>query len=87
MQRMISHDAPLPTCSKGHRARHIEDLRQASAGGGHCVECACSHTARHADFARALAEWEQMHRKPAPRRVRQGPRQVFPTMPQLQLAI
>lgn len=60
MQRMISHDAPLPTCSKGHASHHMHDLRRASAGGGHSIECRCSHSARHEDFNDALREWCQM---------------------------
>ena len=87
MQRMISHPDPLAPCSKGHTARHIHDLRRPSAGGGHCIECACSHTAPHEDFEHALAEWELMHRKPVAKRTRTAPRQVFPTMPQLHLAL
>ncbi|MCG8275374.1 hypothetical protein [Stenotrophomonas sp. NLF4-10] len=87
MQRMISHHDPLTPCSKGHTARHIQDLRRSSAGGGHSIECACSHTARHEDFERALAEWEQMHRPAGPKRARTAPRRVFPTMPQLHLAL
>lgn len=37
MQRMISHPEPITPCSKGHAARHIHDLRRASAGGGHGI--------------------------------------------------
>lgn len=87
MQRMVTHHEPIVPCSKGHAARHMHDLRRASAGGGHGIECACSHTARHEDFERALAEWEQMHRKPAAKRSRSAPRQVFPPMPQLHLSL
>ena len=61
MQRMISHAEPLPTCRNGHVARHIHDARRASAGGGHLVECACSHTGRHAEFDDALREWRRTH--------------------------
>lgn len=87
MQRMVSHAEPLLPCSKGHAARHIHDLRRASAGGGHGIECSCSHTARHADFERALAEWELMHGQPAkPKRVRRSaPALAFP--PQMQLCL
>ena len=57
MQRMISHTEPLPNCRNGHRARHMHDVRRAEAGGGHLVECACSATAKHAEFDTALVEW------------------------------
>ncbi|WP_313214489.1 hypothetical protein [Stenotrophomonas acidaminiphila] len=87
MQRMISHPEPIAPCSKGHAARHIHDLRRASAGGGHGIECACSHTARHPEYERALAEWEQMHQQRAARRAPRTPRRVFPAMPQLQLSL
>ncbi len=61
MQVMISHDTPLPTCSAGHSARHMHDMRRIEAGGGHNIECKCSHTSRHADFDAALLEWRQTH--------------------------
>lgn len=87
MQRMVTHAEPLLPCSKGHAARHIHDLRRASAGGGHGIECSCSHTARHPDVERALAEWELMHGKPtrAPRMRR--PAAPIAPAPQLQLCI
>lgn len=62
-QRQITH-APgtLPSCAAGHAAHHIHDLRCASAGGGHFIECECRRTARHADLDRALIEWKRLNR-------------------------
>lgn len=62
-QHHITHDFELSPCKAGHRARHIHDLRCLRAGGGHFVECACSHTARHLEFDKALAEWKRLHAK------------------------
>lgn len=64
---MISHPEPLPPCKAGHTARHIHDVRRASAGGGHLVECPCSSTGKHAEFDDALGEWCQTHGHPVPR--------------------
>ena len=61
MQRMISHDKPLPRCSNNHAARHMHDLRRASAGGGHFIECACGCTARYPEFESALAVWTALN--------------------------
>lgn len=61
MQCMISHETPLQPCQLGHTARHMHDKRRMEAGGGHNIECKCSHTGRHNDFDSALREWEQMH--------------------------
>lgn len=61
MQCMISHETPLQPCQFGHTARHMHDKRRMEAGGGHNIECKCSHTGRHNDFDSALREWEQMH--------------------------
>lgn len=66
MQRMISHETPLPTCSVGHVARHMHDTRCSSAGGGHSIECKCSHTSRHESYDGALRDWRQMHGAPTP---------------------
>ena len=66
MQRMIAHPEGLPTCRHGHQARHIHDARALRAGGGHLVECRCSHTGKHADYDDALREWCQAHGHPAP---------------------
>jgi hypothetical protein len=66
-QRQITHPAgTLPACAAGHAARHIHDMRCASAGGGHFVECECRRTARHAEIDAALVEWKRLnrHRKP-----------------------
>ena len=62
-QRQITH-APgtLPACANGHAAHHIHDLRAASAGGGHSLECECRRTARHPDLDRALVEWMRMNK-------------------------
>ncbi|MBN8791735.1 MAG: hypothetical protein J0I01_05850 [Stenotrophomonas nitritireducens] len=66
MQRMISHDIPLPACSAGHPARHMHDTRCSTADGGHYIECKCSHTSRHENYDGALREWRQMHGAPTP---------------------
>ena len=66
-QRQIDHDKPLPRCHAGHLARHIHDCRQASAGGGHFIECRCGATKRCTDFDAALQEWKRMHRVRTPR--------------------
>lgn len=66
-QRQMDHVDPLPTCKQGHAARHIFDARGNGAGGGHLIECACSQTRKHADFADALAEWKRAHRIRTPR--------------------
>ncbi|RRN78515.1 hypothetical protein EIM50_13580 [Pseudoxanthomonas sp. SGD-10] len=66
MQRMIAHPEGLPTCRHGHQARHIHDARALRAGGGHLVECRCSHTGKHADYDDALREWCATHGHPAP---------------------
>ncbi|RPE74659.1 hypothetical protein [Vulcaniibacterium tengchongense] len=66
-QRQIPHEEPLPACRAGHAARHIFDARRPGAGGGHLVECACSQTRKHAEFADALAAWKRMHRIRTPR--------------------
>lgn len=66
-QRQITHsDDVLPPCAAGHPARHIHDMRCASAGGGNFLECECRRTARHADLDGALVEWKRLnkHRKP-----------------------
>lgn len=66
-QRQITHPAgTLPACAAGHAARHIHDMRCASAGGGHFLECECRRTARHAEIDAALGEWKRLnrHRKP-----------------------
>lgn len=72
MQRMITHDQPLPVCKAGHYPRHIHDARRLSAGGGHLVECPCSTTGKHAEFDDAMSEWcrSQGHpdHRPAPQR-------------------
>lgn len=70
-QRQISHDEALPTCRKGHTARHIFDARRLDAGGGHLVECECSQTRKHVDLDDALAQWKRMHkiRTPRPQRI------------------
>lgn len=60
MQCMISHENPLPGCSIGHPAGHMHDKRRLSAGGGHNIECKCSHTGRHESYDAALREWCQM---------------------------
>lgn len=73
MQRMISHDTPLPACRNGHRARHMHDVRCESAGGGHLVECACSATAKHAEFDTALVEWCRANGHPVPHALLQAP--------------
>jgi hypothetical protein len=65
-QRMVSHPFALPQCRAGHNARHIHDARQASAGGGHLVECACSTTSKHVEFDDALGEWCRTQGKPLP---------------------
>lgn len=62
-QRQVSHAEELPPCKAGHRARHMHDLRCLRAGGGHFVECACTHTRRYVDFEQALAEWKRLHAK------------------------
>ena len=62
MQRMITGN--VPRCSRGHRARHMQDMRGFDRGGGHFVECCCSHTARHPHPAGALAEWGATHAAP-----------------------
>lgn len=66
MQCMISHENPLPACSIGHPARHMHDKRRLSAGGGHNIECKCSHTGRHESYDAALREWCQMQGAPVP---------------------
>ena len=66
MQRMISHAVPLPACRNGHPARHIHECRGTRCGGGHLVECACSHTGKHAEFDEALVEWCGAHGHPLP---------------------
>lgn len=66
-QRQISHDELLPTCKRGHAARHILDSRRPDAGGGHLVECLCSQTRKHAGFEAALAEWKRAHQIRTPR--------------------
>jgi len=70
-QRQISHDEALPTCRKGHTARHIFDARRLDAGGGHFVECECSQTRKHVHLDDALAQWKRMHkiRTPRPQRI------------------
>ena len=70
-QKHISHPEGLPTCARGHRARHIHDERRESAGGGHLVECACRATSKNQDPEKALAEWRRINRparsaRPAP---------------------
>lgn len=66
MQRMIAHPEGLPACRHGHQARHIHDARALRAGGGHLVECRCSHTGKHADYDDALREWCATHGHPVP---------------------
>lgn len=66
MQRMIPTATPLPPCPAGHPARHMHDLRRASAGGGHFIECACRQTAKHPELADALAEWCRSGGHPLP---------------------
>ena len=61
-QKHITSPATLPCCAAGHSARLMLDMRGASAGGGHFVECCCRHTARHAESDAALAEWRRMNR-------------------------
>lgn len=51
----------LPICKRRHIARYIHDLRRAEAGGGHLIECTCSHTAKHASFDLAWAHWLKHH--------------------------
>lgn len=71
-QRQITHPTgTLPACANGHAAHHIFDLRSATAGGGHSLECECRRTARHPDLDLALVEWMRMNklrrkRKPKP---------------------
>lgn len=66
-QRQVTHDFDLPSCSAGHAARHMHDLRGAHAGGGHFLECQCRQTMRHADLDQALAEWCRLNDKRKPR--------------------
>lgn len=61
MQRMISHNPPLPACANGHAARHMHDQRAAHAGGGHFIECACRQTQRHPSLDAALPEWQRLN--------------------------
>lgn len=75
-QRHISHDT-LPACRKGHVARHIHDQRSSSAGGGHLVECECSHTRKHESFDEALLQWKRMHRIRTPRPLSLKPSNVL----------
>lgn len=70
MQRMINHPEPLPRCAAGHAARHMNDLRALHCGGGHFIECACSHTPRHPTYVAAMADWRRMHGHQAPPRAR-----------------
>jgi hypothetical protein len=73
MQRMISHKQPLPACRNGHPPRHINDLRRASAGGGHSIECRCSRSKRHEEYDEALLEWCREHGHPTPAIEQQRP--------------
>lgn len=69
-QRQISRAGDVPACPAGHSARHIQDLRSISAGGGHFVECRCRATRKHVDADTAIAEWRRVNR---PARVRRTP--------------
>lgn len=44
----------------------MHDTRCSSAGGGHSIECKCSHTSRHESYDGARREWRQMHGAPTP---------------------
>lgn len=69
MQRMITHDEGLPRCRQhGHRASHFHDARAIHAGGGHLIECPCSGTGKHVEFADALDEWCRSQGHPIPKR-------------------
>ncbi len=66
-QQQKTPPRPLPICKRRHSARYIHDLRRAEAGGGHLIECACSHTAKHANFDLAWVHWLKRHAlHPAP---------------------
>lgn len=73
-QRQISRAGDVPACPAGHSARHIQDLRSISAGGGHFVECKCRMTSKHAEPDAALSEWRRINR-PA-----RSARKVLPTI-------
>lgn len=66
-QRQISHQVTLPACVNGHAARHMHDLRAASAGGGHVLECECRQTAKHASVGDALQQWRRINTTRRPR--------------------
>jgi len=72
-QRHISHPEPLPDCAAGHSARHIHDLCELAAGGGHVVECRCRHTRKHAESDAAIAEWRRVNRQPRAARKTEAP--------------
>lgn len=78
-QREIRHPETLPECERGHRARHIHDLRGPNSGGGHFVECTCRQTLKFPAFDDALRDWRRMNgltaERVAPRTV---PRTVLP---------
>lgn len=59
--RQITSTAPVPLCEAGHGARLMEDGRRLESGGGHFVECRCSHTKRHPGADLALQEWDRLH--------------------------
>ena len=66
-QRQITHpDGVILPCAGGHAGHHIQDMRNAAAGGGHFIECECRKTARYAVLEGAVAEWRRLnkHRKP-----------------------
>lgn len=61
-QRQISRAGDVPACPAGHSARHIQDLRSISAGGGHFIECKCRMTSKHAEPDAAHTEWRRINR-------------------------
>lgn len=66
-QHQIDHETPLPPCRHNHPARHIEDYRRPSAGGGHVIECRCCATPRQPSFEAALQAWKRLNRIRSPR--------------------
>ncbi len=69
-QRQVERLSDAMACSNGHVARLMLDVRGANSGGGHFVECRCSHTQKRLEAEQAIKEWLWMHGIRAPRKAR-----------------
>lgn len=70
-QRQMERLPDSMACGNGHIARLMLDVRRATSGGGHFVQCPCATTQKRAEAAEAVADWRRMHGIRKPRETRQ----------------